>query len=150
MEYNSKKLNKNDLSELARQSELLAKDFISYRLGKSSEPFSQTAATLRKLADDIEIQYPSLLSHLCHKLNISRNTAYKTFEEIASEVFADGVNWGRIVALYAFGGKLAVYCDQHNMRELVDLVIDWVGKFIGGLSAWIEKEGGWVSEQFLF
>lgn len=145
MEYNSNKLKKNDLSALARQSELLAKDFISYRLGNDTKPFSQTAATLRRLADEIELQYPSLLNHLCNKLNISRSTAYKTFEEIAGEVFADGVNWGRIVALYAFGGKLAVYCDQHNMQDLVDLVTVWVGKFIGSLSDWIEKEGGWVS-----
>ena len=150
MEYQSNKLTKSDLSLVARQSERLAKDFISYRLGHNPKPFSQTAVTLRRLADEIELQYPSLLNHLCHKLNISRNTAYSTFVEIASEVFADGVNWGRIVALFAFGGKLAVYCDQHNMKDLVDLVTDWVGKFISDLSEWIEKEGGWVSEKFLF
>lgn len=33
------------------------------------------------------------------------------FFEIVSEVFVDGVNWGRIVVLYVFGGKLVMYCD---------------------------------------
>lgn len=131
--------------EIAKQSELLAKDFISYRLGTNPKPANASAETLRKLADKIEEQYPALLNHLCHKLNLSRTTAYATFVEIAGEVFADGVNWGRIVVLYAFGGRLAVYCEQHNLKDLVDLVISWIAKYVGGLSDWIDNEGGWVS-----
>ncbi|XP_032233696.1 bcl-2-like protein 1 isoform X2 [Nematostella vectensis] len=129
--------------ELVHQAQLLAKDLISYRLGKNPKPPNANAETLRKLADKIEEQYPALLNHLCHKLNISRSTAYSTFVEIAGEVFADGVNWGRIVVLYAFGGRLAVYCEQHNMKDLVQSVTDWVGKYIAGLSEWIANEGGW-------
>lgn len=134
--------------EITRQSELLAKDFITYRLGKNPNPANTVAETLRKLADKIEEQYPALLNHLCHKLNLSRTTAYATFVEIASEVFADGINWGRIVVLYAFGGRLAVYCEHHNMKDLVDLVVSWVAKYVGGLSDWIDNEGGWVSISF--
>ena len=137
-------------SPIAQEAEMLAKDFISYRLGSGGGPVTSTAATLRKLADQIEEQYPSLLNHLCHKLSITRTTAYATFVEIASEVFADGVNWGRIVALFAFGGKLAVYCDQHHMKDLVELVTEWVGKYVGGLSDWIEKHGGWVRTKFIY
>lgn len=132
-----------EVSPTAQQGLVLAKDFISYRLGKGPLPTSNTAATLRKLADQIEEQYPSLLSHLCRKLNITRTTAYPTFVEIASEVFVDGINWGRIVALFAFGGKLALYCDQNQMKDLVASVTEWVGKYVGGLSEWIESNGGW-------
>lgn len=137
-----------EVSPTAQQGLVLAKDFISYRLGKGPLPTSNTAATLRKLADQIEEQYPSLLSHLCRKLNITRTTAYPTFVEIASEVFVDGINWGRIVALFAFGGKLALYCDQNQMKDLVSSVTEWVGKYVGGLSEWIESNGGWVSSIF--
>lgn len=143
------KLPKEEDSPVARQAKVLANDFISYRLGNSPIPVSPTAATLRRLADQIEEQYPLLLNHLCHKLNITRATVYQTFFEIASEVFADGINWGRIVALYAFGGKLAVYCDQHQMKELVASVTDWVARYVGaGLSEWIENHGGWVRNNF--
>lgn len=144
------KLPKAEDSPTAQQAQALAKDFISYRLGNGPIPMSTTAATLRKLADQIEEQYPTLLSHLCHKLNITRTTAYQTFVEIASEVFVDGINWGRIVALFAFGGKLAVYCDQHHMEDLVALVIEWVGRYVGGLSEWIENHGGWVRNKLNF
>ena len=132
-------------SQLERQAQVLAKDFIAYRLGKNQHPSTTTAATLRRLADQIEEQYPSLLDHLCHKLNISRSTVYATFAEIASEVFSDGVNWGRIVALYAFGGKLALYCERNDMKDLVDSVTDWTGTYVGRHSEWIESNGGWVS-----
>ncbi|KAJ7365868.1 hypothetical protein OS493_002590 [Desmophyllum pertusum] len=144
------KLPKVEGSPIAQEATVLANDFISYRLGNSPIPVSPTAATLRKLADQIEEQYPLLLNHLCHKLNITPATVYQTFFEIASEVFADGINWGRIVALFAFGGKLAVYCDQHHMKELVALVTDWVGRYVGGLCEWIENHGGWdgLDKQF--
>ena len=142
------KLPSADDSPIAQQAKDLAKDFISYRLGNNPIPVSPTAATLRKLADQIEEQYPLLLNHLCHKLNITPATVYQTFFEIASEVFVDGVNWGRIVALYAFGGKLAMYCDQHHMKELVGSVTDWVGRYVGGLCEWIENHGGWVGNWF--
>lgn len=144
------KLPKAEDSPTAQQAQALAKDFIAYRLGKGPIPSSPTAATLRKLADKIEEQYPSLLSHLCHKLNITRTTAYPTFVEIASEVFVDGINWGRIVALFAFGGKLAVYCDQHHLQDLVVSVTEWIGRYVGGLSEWIEDHGGWVRNTFSF
>lgn len=144
------KLPKTEDSPTAQQAQALAKDFISYRLGNGPILMSSTAITLRKLADQIEEQHPSLLSHLCHKLNITRTTAYTTFVEIASEVFVDGINWGRIVALFAFGGKLAVYCDQHHMEDLVSSVTEWVGRYVGGLSEWIENHGGWdgLEKQF--
>ena len=138
------------LSELAQQAQTLATEFVAYRLGNSSRPTTSTSATLQRLADQIEEQYPSLLNHLCHKLNISRNTAYATFVEIASEVFVDGVNWGRIVALYAFCGRLALYCERNNMKDLVESVTNWTGKYVGGLSDWIESNGGWVSWQEFF
>ena len=144
------KLPRTEDSPIVQEAKALAKDFISYRLGNGPILMSTTATTLRKLADQIEEQYPSLLSHLCHKLNITRTTAYTTFVEIASEVFVDGINWGRIVALFAFGGKLAVYCDQHNMKDLVSSVTEWVGRYVGGLSDWIENHGGWVRYTFKF
>jgi BCL2-like 1 (apoptosis regulator Bcl-X) len=144
MEFNSDDA-RTRYPEIVKQSEMLAKDFIAYRLGKNPKPPNTVAETLRKLADKIEEQYPALLNHLCHKLNLSRSTAYTTFVEIAGEVFADGINWGRIVVLYAFGGRLAVYCEQHNMKDLVDLVTEWIAKYVGGLSEWIDSDGGWVS-----
>ena len=147
MESRLKVVKKED-SSIAQEAEALAKDFISYRLGNGPILMSTTAVTLRKLADQIEEQYPSLLNHLCHKLNITRTTAYTTFVEIASEVFVDGINWGRIVALFAFGGKLAVYCNQHNMEDLVASVTEWIARYVGGLSDWIESHGGWVSSAF--
>lgn len=34
------------------------------------------------------------------------------------------------------------------MKEFVGLVIDWVGRYVGGFCEWIENYGGWVGNWF--
>ena len=47
----------------------------------------------------------------------STNT-FQTFVIVSDEIFADGqVNWGRIVAVYAFGARLAKYYTDNNIIE---------------------------------
>lgn len=36
------------------------------------------------------------------------------------------------------------------MKDFVLLVIEWVGRYVGGLSDWIENYGGWVCYMFKF
>jgi len=65
--------------------------------------------------------------------------------QVADEVFRDGVNWGRIVAIFAFGAKLAQYCMGNGLQQDVDEIVEWVGNYISSLSEWICAHGGWVS-----
>jgi len=51
---------------------------------------------------------------------------------IVNELFTDGIKWGRIVALFAFSGALAVQCIQKEMPILVEQVVDWTVASIDG------------------
>jgi len=55
------------------------------------------------------------------------------------------VTGGRIVALFAFSGALAVQCIQKEMPMLVEEVVDWTVAHIDGhLMTWIVQNGDWV------
>jgi len=128
----------------------LAEDFIRYSIDSSRKPCSKKAAILRRLAQEIEVKHELLLKNTCDKLNIQASTTAVTFKQIADEMFKDGVNWGRIVALYTLGGKIATHCCNRDINVSVENVIRWVGEYVCKLSGWIKKAGGWDAFEELF
>ena len=138
----------SDSEEIRRASQeahRLAHDLVSYRIGKGSPPPSRSAAILRKLSDELEERHATVLANMCGRLNVLNGSAHTKFVQVADEVFRDGVNWGRIVAIFAFGAKLAQYCMGNGLQQDVDEIIAWVGNYISSLSEWISAHGGWVS-----
>ena len=41
---------------------------------------------------------------MCQQLRITEETLQTTFHTVVDELFADGIRWGRVVALIAFAG----------------------------------------------
>ena len=105
-------------------------------------------AALRDSIDEFERLFTQAFSDLSSQLNITPDTAYHSFKSVMDEVFKDGVNWGRIVGLFAFGGMLCVECVEKNMSELVSRIADWMTMYLDEhISPWIQSHGGWVSLQ---
>lgn len=125
----------------------LAKDYVYFKLSKEWHSNCKEAMLLRRLGQEIEVRHELLLKHMCERLDINEESAERTFKEIADETFATGVNWGRIVVLYTFAGKMAVFSSEHHL-DLADRIVTWVGDYVTSLSDWICKEGGWVSDVF--
>lgn len=134
-----------ELRRVSQEAHRLAHDLVKYRIGKASPPPSRSAAILRKLSDELEERHAVVLSNMCGRLNVLSGSAHTKFVQVADEVFRDGVNWGRIVAIFAFGAKLAQYCMGNGLQQDVDEIIHWVGNYISSLSEWISSHGGWVS-----
>lgn len=70
------------------------------------------------------------------------------FLNVVNEIFKDKqYNWGRIVSVYAFGGRLAQYAVENNICDSdIEFIGDFVGRFVADkLGWWIEVNGGWVS-----
>jgi len=83
-----------------------------------------------------------------------------SFSNVVDEMFADNqYNWGRVVTVYAFAGWLARYCccggacdasaasrmvarDPRAAKEIADCAGNYAAQ---RLSAWVQKQGGWVS-----
>ncbi|XP_029358361.1 bcl-2-like protein 1 [Echeneis naucrates] len=99
---------------------------------------------LRDSTDEFEFLFRQAFSDLSSQLDITSDTVYQSFETVMDEVFKDGINWGRIVALFAFGGELCVECVEKNMSEMVPSIAEWMTIYLDlHIRPWIETQGGW-------
>ncbi|KAJ8360914.1 hypothetical protein SKAU_G00174390 [Synaphobranchus kaupii] len=99
---------------------------------------------LRDSANEFELRYSRAFSDLSSQLHITPATAYQSFESVMNEVFRDGVNWGRVVGLFAFGGALCVECVEKEMSPLVVRIADWMTVYLDNhIQPWIQLQGGW-------
>jgi len=86
---------------------------------------------------------------MCATIHVTPTSAYPTFFGVADELFVQGVTWGRVVALFAFGGALSEHCMHRGMPQLVSHVADWVALYTETyLAHWIVANGGWVRGKF--
>ncbi|XP_061865320.1 bcl-2-like protein 1 [Colius striatus] len=99
---------------------------------------------LREAGDEFELRYRRAFSDLTSQLHITPGTAYQSFEQVVNELFRDGVNWGRIVAFFSFGGALCVESVDKEMRVLVGRIVSWMTTYLTDhLDPWIQENGGW-------
>ena len=61
---------------------------------------------MRRLGDEFEERFKSTFADMITKLNINPGNVRRTFYVIVGETFADGINWGRIVACLLLLGYL--------------------------------------------
>ncbi|XP_078507873.1 bcl-2-like protein 1 isoform X2 [Lissotriton helveticus] len=105
---------------------------------------------LRDAGDEFELRYCRAFSDLTSQLHITPDTAYQSFEQVVNELFRDGVNWGRIVAFFSFGGALSVESVDKEMEGLVANIASWMSTYLSrNLDPWIQENGGWVRNPFL-
>ena len=103
---------------------------------------------LRELADAFEEHNPRAFEEMCAALRINAVTVYANFVDVASDLFSDGIRWGRVVALYAFSGALAVECARRDLKDYVASVNKWASEFVDeNLVEWIGANGGWVRKR---
>ncbi|KAK6472543.1 apoptosis regulator BAX [Huso huso] len=73
------------------------------------------------------------------------------FCAVAERIFKNGVNWGRVVALFHFAYKLIYRAVTTNCRDIVRKIIGWTMNFFRRhVSQWIREQGGWETVQYYF
>lgn len=139
--------------EVDSEAYIMSCDYIQSKLRKNAfnwrecptlpEP-SPLRLAMRSLGEEFERQYKQVFDGMCDTLQVTPTTAYPTFFGVADELFAQGVTWGRVVALFAFGGALSDHCIRKGLPQLVSYVADWVAIYTEThLSPWIATNGGW-------
>ncbi|KAM7423548.1 hypothetical protein PAMA_000073 [Pampus argenteus] len=77
---------------------------------------------------------------------VQGNCAQDVFMTVARSIFVDGINWGRVVALYHLAFRLIHRALTTNHLENIRLIISWFLQFIREqLYSWLVAQGGWVS-----
>ena len=93
-------------------------------------PMTTVKQILRETDNEFKLRYQQTFSDLTSQLHITPGTAYQSFEQVVNELFRDGVNWGRIVAFFSFGGALCVESVDKEMQVLVSRIATWMATYL--------------------
>lgn len=142
------------VNEEMENTRAVAQDYIQYRLQNSGHVWengrqgnitpNSVESAMRNLGDEFEERFRNRFDDMINQLHVTEDNAHDTFSAIVNETFADGVNWGRIVALFGFAGRFAVRCHENNLSQLIDSIVDWVTNYMeNNLSAWMLSNNSW-------
>lgn len=109
-------------------------------------PPPQLQAVLRSAGDELERSHrDNLLAHAAALLR-QDDGATLSLTAVRDEMFRDGVNWGRIVALMELSAALSVEVASRGGARQVDDIARWMAESLDSapLQGWIEDNGGWV------
>ncbi|XP_031445124.1 apoptosis regulator Bcl-2 [Phasianus colchicus] len=99
---------------------------------------------LRQAGDEFSRRYQRDFAQMSGQLHLTPFTAHGRFVAVVEELFRDGVNWGRIVAFFEFGGVMCVESVNREMSPLVDNIATWMTEYLNRhLHNWIQDNGGW-------
>jgi hypothetical protein len=144
---------KSDINEVVSTADRLAaiylKELLSLEKASSRAIDDPTPSLTKKftlLVQEVERRHVAKYNDMCNSLVINRTTVYAVFTQVTSELFRSGVNWGRVLGLYAFAGSLCRACIEKGMSPSIDEEIrKWVVAFVqSNLATWIMDHGGWV------
>ncbi|GBO22236.1 Bcl-2-related ovarian killer A [Araneus ventricosus] len=104
----------------------------------------------RLLTNELENLHPKLFQSVASNLGLhslpSEAVVHNVFAAVAEEIFRGDVTWGRIVALFAMTGALAMDCVKGGHPEYVLGLVQRMGIFVErDVAAWICQQGGWQS-----
>eukprot|EP00112_Aurelia_sp_Birch-Aquarium-sp1_P000578 Seg1055.6 transcript_id=Seg1055.6/GoldUCD/mRNA.D3Y31 product="Bcl-2-like antagonist/killer" protein_id=Seg1055.6/GoldUCD/D3Y31 len=108
---------------------------------------------IAEFTDAIDKEYDDALARIAKSLGVTAETAYDKFALVARKLFQDGINWGRIVALWSFGYEIVTsvmikedtdFIDIKIFSQKIDTLVD---AFLREECAvgWIKDHGGWVA-----
>lgn len=133
------------LDVVRREAEVIAEDVIINFGRDDRKPPNKFCKTMRRTVKELSSRHDIAFKGMVNKLNLESNNPFQTFNNVADEIYDDGqINWGRIVAVYAFAARLAN--DKGTNTDFPKKIALFVGKYVGNkLGQWIVDNGGWVS-----
>lgn len=127
--------------------ECLANDVIRYLLKEDIYLISRgpVSRSMRHNVYQMLNKHSILFTSMVNRLNVVPDTAYEAFIGVADELFLNGeITWARIVCLYAFMGRLALWARDRRMYTLKNKLPLYISRYIGGdIVYFIKGYGGW-------
>ena len=84
---------------------------------------------------------------MLRRISLDRHTDFlQGFDELSEEMFKEGqVSWSRIITFFAFGARVARFCVDNDMSEMVIEVVSTLSILaVDKLTPFIRDHGGWV------
>jgi BCL2-like 1 (apoptosis regulator Bcl-X) len=126
----------------------LARDVVLHLLGENMCLLhaDQISLCLRNSVVEILEKHAILFTSFAKRLARTPDQTSEAFVGVSDELFLNGcVTWNRIIALYAFAGRLALYFQENNMHKLAQNVPQNMTQSIAGkVAPFVRRSGGWV------
>lgn len=149
--------------ELVFQSKILCRDFIYSRIVREGLNWSKVESALPvpvpdgalgdvsmvllKLGDELEYMRPYIYRNVAKQLSIAvsiESVVSDAFLSVATEILSLGITWGKVVAIFAVAGGLAVDCVRQGHPAMILTIVDSLGEFVRkSLVPWLKRRGGW-------
>eukprot|EP00118_Oscarella_pearsei_P027994 m.311453 g.311453 ORF g.311453 m.311453 type:complete len:187 (+) comp71261_c0_seq1:98-658(+) len=126
----------------------LIRSYIAYRLereGIYAAPYAEEATVtstqlfqrICALADEVEYRYVISYDELCTDKEMKK----EKFAIIVRDLFKSGILWGRVVAMFAYVGALAVQSSHTKQETVLRELANWTDESLRGkLSLWIANQ----------
>ncbi|KAF3686993.1 Apoptosis regulator BAX Bcl-2-like protein 4 [Channa argus] len=76
---------------------------------------------------------------------VQADCAYEVFMKVVRSLFAEGINFGRVVALFHLAYKLIYKALTSNHLDTIRMIFSWFLQVIREqLYTWLVQQGGWV------
>eukprot|EP00093_Oithona_nana_P004906 04906.XXX_102426_101393_1 [CDS] Oithona nana genome sequencing. len=133
---------------LSCETEKLAFDIVYYNLGKRSASPSDDdiVKCLRNCVERILQNHSITFNGMMSRISLDRQTDLQQgFDEVANEIFREGqISWSRIATFFAFGARLAQFCVENQMNDMVmDVVTSMSQLAVEKLTPFLRENGGW-------
>uniref|UniRef100_UPI00358E6928 bcl-2-like protein 2 isoform X2 n=1 Tax=Myxine glutinosa TaxID=7769 RepID=UPI00358E6928 len=116
------------------------------RSGRRSSQPGTAQRCVRVAAAEFERRYRRAFSALPPQLGPASPAALRgRLVHVLSELFAEGVNWGRVVAFFVFGAALCAESAEKAAPAHVDSLASCMCDYLENeLQPWIDANGGWA------
>ncbi|XP_031179674.1 apoptosis regulator BAX [Sander lucioperca] len=122
-------------------SQHVSSEYLGGRPNEQQDPqIKEVVEQLIRISD--EINRNTELHHLINQ--VQDDCARNIFMKVARKIFADGINWGRVVALFHLAYRLILKAMNSNHLENIRTIISWFLQAIRELLySWLVQQGGW-------
>ena len=121
----------------------VSREFIQTYIGKSSSSLSRETQVMLKHVRKIMRENPLWINNLSFRLKMRKDNAKAIYKSVVHELFNNGFNWGRVIALFAFSGYIAKVIDSEE-------VIIWLQDELISRNNLIIENGDWISFMLQF
>ena len=114
--------------------------------GLQDTEYLDALKTMERMMTHMRLRHRAEMLEHVKSLDISDSQLYGSFQRVALETVKEGIHWGRIVALIAFTGMLAVRLHKTGQQHKIEGLIGWLTAFLlnDQVTHWVKDHGGWV------
>lgn len=110
------------------------------------DPNHNVHRLIGSICTQLERERGEQFDDIISSLTVTDDNLEDTYRQLMSQVFNDGVNWGKIITFLVFSARLSLYCAQHELQDRVLDIVEWTqDEMRERIHSWVQERGGWAA-----